>query len=59
MFMYIEYTCHNLFSLPLILEILLSPNFLFLGKCNENPCIRPPMYITGYIVMINFSKRLS
>lgn len=59
MFMYAEYACHNLFSHPLILEMLLCPNFSFLGKCNENPCICPSMYITDCIVRIHFSKRLS
>lgn len=57
--MYAEYTCHNLFSHLLILEILLCPNFSFLDKCNENPSIYPSMYIIDYVIRIHFSKRLS
>lgn len=50
-----EYVCHNLFNYPLILGILLFPNFS-LGWYDDNPCMYISMYIINYGPRINYEK---
>lgn len=52
-FMSAEYVCHNLFNHFLILGILF-PKFSFLKWCDENPCIYTFMYVTDYVLRINY-----